>query len=226
MAGKLPEWESELWSYVSAGNSVRCPLYDDCQLRQGDGWCPDAAIGRIRQVRDDKKFSLSKCDFVHGGPYCKIFIMVEMLANKYLRRGGVRYPPVPTDLVSLMDEQLPVEIHSLPLAAYHGATWYLGDRWVIQLRNDDTLFEKRSTLFHEAFHILARRSTSPVCQKRGFGQDSFNELLADHFAACVLMPREWLAEKWEETKDPDRMSKIFCAPESEMSIRLKRMGLI
>ena len=85
----LPEWESELWSYVSASNGVQCPLHDYCQVRQEGGWCPNATIERVRQVRDDKKFSLSKCDLIEGGPYCRVFIILEMLANKYLRRRRV-----------------------------------------------------------------------------------------------------------------------------------------
>ncbi|GAG36112.1 unnamed protein product [marine sediment metagenome] len=56
-------------------------------------------------------------------------------------------------------------------------------------------------------------------------QGSFNELLADYFAVCILMPREWVKEKWAEVKDLDKMAEIFDVPKSAMCIRLKRLGL-
>ena len=43
-------------------------------------------------------------------------------------------------------------------------------------------------------------------RKRGTKEGSFNELLADYFATCILMPKEWVTEKWVEVKDLDRVS--------------------
>jgi len=51
-------------------------------------------------------------------------------------------------------------------------------------------------------------------------------MLADYFAGCVLMPKEWVKGKWVEVKDLDRMAKLFDVPQSAMWIRLKTMGLI
>jgi Zn-dependent peptidase ImmA (M78 family) len=65
-----------------------------------------------------------------------------------------------------------------------------------------------------------------VFKKRGLERGSFNELLADYFASCILMPREWVKKKWAETKDLDRMAEIFAVPKSAMCIRLKWLGLI
>jgi len=45
-----------------------------------------------------------------------------------------------------------------------------------------------------------------VFRKRGTKEGSFNELLADYFATCILMPKEWVTEKWAEVKDLDRVS--------------------
>jgi Zn-dependent peptidase ImmA (M78 family) len=55
---------------------------------------------------------------------------------------------------------------------------------------------------------------------------SFNELVADYFALCTLMPREWVVERWAEVNDLDRMAKIFNVPKSAMCIRLRQMGLV
>ena len=88
---------------------------------------------------------------------------------------------------------------------------------------------QRFTLFHEVFHILAHCKATPVFKKRGTEVNkggSFNELLADYFAACILMPREWVREKWAEVKDLDSMTKIFEIPKPIMWIKLRQLGLV
>ena len=151
---------------------------------------------------------------------------MERLAETYIKMGNVRCPPVSTGLVMLFDQQHTVEIRQLPLKAYHGAIWYQKNGWIIQVKNSDAAPTMRFTVFHEAFHILAHCRTSPVFRKRGSIIGSFNEFLADHFALCTLMPREWVAERWTEVRDLDRMAEIFDVPKSAMCIRLRQLGLI
>jgi len=226
MVGKTPKWESELWSYLSSGDGMHCPFYNDCQVRYKGGWCPDDNRERLNRLANGKRFHFRSYDFVECGACGGIFKMVEMLAQKYLKRGGVRCPPVPTELFSLADEQHTVEARLVPLKVYHGAIWRLREGWVIQLKDDDISGTKRFTLFHEAFHILAHCGTTPVFRKRGSKEGSFNELLADYFSTCILMPRQWVMQKWAEVEDLDRMAEIFDVPKSAMCIRLKRLGLI
>jgi len=224
--GKTPKWESELWSYMSSGDGEHCPLYNRCHIRQRGGWCFDDNRKHLQKLADCKRFYFSSYDFVKCGTCNGIFRMVEMLAKKYLKKGEVRCPPVPTELFLLADNEHSIEVHLLPLKVYHGAIWHPKDGWIIQLKADDTSGTKRFTLFHEAFHILAHCKTTPVFRKRGTKEGSFNELLADYFATCILMPKEWVTKKWAEVKDLDRMAEIFDVPKSAMCIRLKRLGLI
>ena len=102
----------------------------------------------------------------------------------------------------------------------------MGDKWVIQLNKDDDRATQRLTLFHEAFHILARCKTTPVFRQSRPEESVFNELLAGGFAACILMPRQWVREKWVEVKDLGRMAEIFDVPKALMCIRLRFLGLI
>ena len=73
---------------------------------------------------------------------------------------------------------------------------------------------------------MAHCTTTPVFRRRGLGGGSFNELVADSFAARILMPEEWVKEKWVEVNDLNQMAKIFRVPNSLMCVRLKRLGLI
>jgi len=228
MAG-TPEWESELWSYLSAGDGKHCPFHSHCITKLSGAWCPDDNRARSDLLIENKHFNLSDYDFIeselHAGR-CPVHEMVKIQADMLLKKGRVHDPPVPIELISMIDEQHPVEIRALPLQAYHGAIWRQKDGWIIHIRDKDSPAIQRLTVFHEAFHILAHlESTTPVFSKIGI-KGAFNELLANMFASCVLMPEELCKEKWAEVHDLDRMAKIFGVPKPIMSIRLRRLGLI
>lgn len=228
MGGKSPRWESELWSYVSGGTGMHCPFYDRCRNKKECGWCVDDHREEISQILEDRQLDAARYDFVgaEGERLGRPFRLVEKLAYKYLHQGEVHGPPVPVELVSLCDPERPVEIRTISLKTYHGAIWRLKNRWIIQLKRGDTSAMKRHTVFHEAFHISAHCRGVPVFRKRGAEGGYFNELLSDYFATCILMPREWIREKWAEVKDVNRMAKIFDVPRVAMWIRLRQLGLI
>ena len=225
---KIRRWESELWSYISRGDSVNCPLSSDCQIRQRGGWCISDHRQYLLRLLDNSKFDFGRYDFIECATLSRIFQLVEKLAQRYLTLGNVCSPPVPNGLILLVDENHPIGVRLLPLKAYHGGIWRLGEEWVIQLKADDTSARKRFTLFHEAFHILAHCHcrTTPVFRKRGTLQGCFNEMLADYFALCVLMPRQWVKEKWAEVNDLERMAEIFVVPKPAMWLRLRQLSLI
>ena len=224
--GKTPRWECQLWSYISSGDGMQCPMLSSCRTRQMCGWCISDNMELLKQLLDTNQFNPSNYDFIEPVTPGRIFKLVETLAQSMLRVGRVRCLPVPTGLVSLADEHHPIEVRLVPLTANHGAIWRLEDGWVIQLNENDPPVRRRFTLFHEAFHILAHGRTTPVFRKRGVEVGSFNELLADYFAACILAPRKWAEEKWSEVENLDRMSEIFDVRDTAMWIRLKTLSLI
>lgn len=152
--------------------------------------------------------------------------MVEMLAQKELKKGVIPCPPVPSELVLRVDDAYPVEVRLVPLKVHHGATWCLKDGPVIQIKADDSPTQQRFTLFHELFHVLAHGKTTPAFRKAEARRGFFNELLAGYFAMCILMPEEWVKAKWAEVHDLHEMATIFDVPKSAMFLRLKRLGLI
>ena len=224
MGRRSPSWESELWSYIN-NSGLRCPLYNHCSVRLRNDWyCSDDYMN-ITQLIEGKPFSIEDCSFV-GSPPCRVFELVERLAGKHLNLGGIRHPPVPTEIIQLAaDKQYPVDIRQTRLKAYHGATWGLNDGWVIQVKEDDPPALKRFTLFHEFFHIITHRNASSAFKKVATGKSAFSELAANSFAAFILMPQEWVEEKWAEVKDLDRMAEIFDVPMPAMAIRLRTLGL-
>ena len=230
-------WENELWSYLSNGDGTSCPLREACKVKRSCGWCFDDHAQEIGALYGIGTFSadeneidvdhrLIKRAFPEHWIAGRIFQLVEMLATKYLEKTGTTRPPVPTELIRCFDVSPSIEVRLLPLKAYHGAVWHLEDGWVIYLNTNDTPYRQRLALFHEVFHILAHSKATPVFRKRGISHGFFNEMLADYFAGCILMPKEWVKGKWAEVNDLRQMAKIFHVTELAMWIRLRTEGLI
>jgi len=233
----VPEWEFNLWYFLSIGTGETCPLYVCCPTRKQHGWCPDEQKKYTNRLIDSEEFDVGDYDWIedeNGGP-CRMFKLVEKLAYKYLKKAGIQGPPVLTEAISLFDSQHTTEVREVPLKACHGAIWNIDNKWVIQLNINETPAMKRYTLFHEVFHILAHLEAKPVFRRPIFGsqlynkrpgETYFNEKLASYFSACFLAPRDMVEEWWAHVMDVDRMSEIFDLPKSVMWIRLRKFGLI
>jgi hypothetical protein len=157
----------------------------------------------------------------------RIFKLVGRLAVKYQMEAGIDCPPVPDDLITHGDDDLPIEVRQIPLKAHHGAIWRLSDCWVVQLNSNDAPARQRFTLYHEIFHILAHGKAAPVFKKTSSSPEgSFNELLADHFAAIMLMPENLVKEKWAEVQDINQMAAIFDVPRPLVWFALKHLSLL
>jgi len=207
---------------------MHCPVFDRCRSRTDGELCTD--------LNQDKLNGLIASDeqFQPGSPErarpCRLGVMpfVERLALRQLKKGNAHHPPVPTHLASLVDEDHPIEVRAVRLKACCAATWRLQDGWVIQVTDTASPSRNRVAVFHEAFHILAHsRSTAvPVFSKRGATQGRFNELMADYFAICMLMPGDWVQESWAEVRSVDRMAEAFEVPPTAMWLRLREFDLI
>jgi hypothetical protein len=235
MWGKEPEWESELWAYLSMGDGIHCPIYQSCQTRQRDVICFSEQIDYCETVSrfidsdnpdlaypEDIRFRLPNCP-ISG----RIFKLVRKLVNKYQVEAGLDRLPVPTNLITKAYDNRPVEVRRVPLKAYHGAVWRLGDCWLVHLNSNDRPARQRFTLYHEIFHILAHCKATPVFKKLSCGpRGSFNELLADHFAIVMLIPEKWVKKTWFEVKDVKQMANTFDAPPSLIWFVLHQLHLL
>jgi hypothetical protein len=214
----------DLWNFVASCDGERCSLERYCAIRHS-AWCPIDHLKALDVLLYDQQPSLRRYDVIKSGPQCMVIEAIERLASSYIRKGKVTCPPVPMDLVMLVAGRKPVEVRPLPLKAFHGALWREEDEWVIYLRSSDTHAQQRFTLFHESFHILASNRASLDCATVRT-QNPIHEWAANHFAARMLMPREWLLQQWKSAGNPSTLSRIFDAPESIVCISLKRLGLV
>ena len=201
-----------------------------CPRQSGCVCCAKGFSPAIEKLARSKRLRWSILQLADPGWYkeakhCPLLMSVEALATEYLERGKVQGPPIPVELVALFDPQRKVELRPVPLKVYHGAIWPMGNRWIIHVNEKESSQTKRYTIFHEAFHI-ACRTTCPEFKRVGLGFKLFSELLADYFAACILMPQEWIQEQWPKVQDVRKMAYIFDVPVPAMWMRLKQLDLL
>jgi hypothetical protein len=234
MKRRTPKWESELWSYLSRGDGINCPMYPSCPLRVENVRCYNENTGYFKLVSefiDEERLELDnptgvKFEFPTCPSSGRIFRLVSKLAHRYLKEAGINRPPVPTGLITRAEGDVPIEIRQVPLKAYRGSVWRLNDCWVVQLNNRDSTARQRFTLYHEIFHILAHSKATPVFKKAGHDREgSFNEMLADHFAAACLFPENLVKKTWSKVKNIDQMAAIFEIPKPVVWLALRVMGL-
>jgi Zn-dependent peptidase ImmA (M78 family) len=236
MKARNEDWENELWSLIGSGDGTNCPLYETCQLRQKS---KDCVSGYTAYTNTMHKF-LDKDSIILPLSYQKlprilacvassrIFELVRKLAHSYTKKIGLKELPVETDVIQHFRFNQPVEVRLVPLKSAHGAVWHLRhDGWVIHLNSRDSSARRRFTFYHELFHILAHCNASPVFKKSPSQKEgAFNELLADHFAAIMIVPEEMLLKKWAEVKDIRKLAAIFDVPEPIIYCGLKHLRLI
>ena len=226
MRREVPESENELWSYLSECDGCTCPVYHRCPIRLRGGWCLSDHRQHIARLLDSTQFDPHDYDFFDQITPGRIFLLLDRVVQRYLKMAGLVSPPVPTEVVTMFGKKEAIEIREVPLKVCSGATWHAEDGWVIHLNAHETPAEKRFTLFHEAFHIVSHRAASRLPWQRRSKKGIFCELLADYFSKCVLMPRQWVVEKWAEVEDLDRMAEVFDVPRRAMWVKLRSLNLI
>jgi hypothetical protein len=220
-----PNSERLLGVILTDGHHCKCRDEDGCPS-VGSEWC-NRLTTKDNVPRLARLLYLNTTRYLYGDTptCCWVLADVENLARDYLTVAGVSEPPVPSELIDIFDASKKVEVRLVPLKALHGVVWQLGKEWIIQLNARDPRRVRRYSLFHEAFHI-ACRITYPAFDKAEGRHTSFNEILADHFAACLLMPKEWVEECWPRFQDVRAMADRFDVPKRQMRRRLNQLSLL
>ena len=127
--------------------------------------------------------------------YSEALRIAELQANRLIELFDIDGPTVPSELVA----ELPrVEIRAVPDLPVSGSTHWKAGRWIITLNADEPFVRRRFSMMHEFKHVLDHTMTSYLygntkTDERAAAQA---ERAADHFAACLLMPKRWLKSQW------------------------------
>jgi len=144
--------------------------------------------------------------------------VAERQAALLLERTGTD-TPASIDILSQLPRLHVQRDRALPNTVAGSSHW-TGTDWLICLNQNHPEKRQRFTAFHELFHIIEHAV-------RRFEASAAAEVLADHFAACVLMPRPAVKRAWcSGTQDLGELADIFAVSQSAMRVRLVKLGLI
>ena len=209
---------------LADGQTCECPHKDACGHKD-EAWCrhiikEDDHIDIIGY----EDLRIARCMYRDQPGCCWVLAAVETLATNYLTNFDISRPPVPSEFIRAFDSNREIEVRTLPLKGLHGAAWLLEDEWVIQLNQKDSPLIRRHTLFHEGFHIICRNE-SPSFKRTDLKYKPFRDILADHFATCLLMPKDWVRELWPKVRDVQKIASLFGVSAPAMQHRLGQLGL-
>jgi hypothetical protein len=150
--------------------------------------------------------------------------IAELQANRLLEAAGVDQPGTPTDIVAGLPFLQVIHRSELPVS---GSAQWIKPRWIVLINSSEPMVRQRFSLMHEFKHILDHQTAD----YRTFGPDETevgyrSELIADYFAACVLMPRRLVKRLWGEgVQHPRHLAAAFGVSDLAMRYRLQQLGL-
>jgi len=164
-------------------------------------------LAELRALRPNRHLSPSEARSV-----------AERQAALLLKRTGAD-TPVNLDLLDGLTRLRVRRDRGLP-DMVAGSSHWTGAEWLICLNLNHPEQRQRFTAFHELFHVIEH-------SVRRFESSATAEVLADHFAACVLMPRPSVKQAWGNgIQDINELAEVFAVSEQAMRVRLVKLGLI
>ena len=143
--------------------------------------------------------------------------IAELQASRLLQLTIVEDGPVPSEVITELP-RICVEYRDIPTS---GLSYWDGQAWIICLNRTEPRTRQRFTLFHEYKHIMDHGRAGQL-----YANDEQAEQVADYFAGCVLMPRNFLKRAWGELiQRPALLARRFDVSPRAISVRLAQIGL-
>ncbi len=151
--------------------------------------------------------------------------IAELQANRLLEWSNVAEPGTPTDIVSGLPFLHMALRADLPVS---GLTNWFKPRWLILLNADEPGVRRRFSLMHEFKHVIDHEGIDYLYPDTWHHDSNRRaELVADYFAACVLMPKMLVKRRWGEgLHDTAELAAEFGVSAVAMRYRLHQLRLI
>jgi Zn-dependent peptidase ImmA (M78 family) len=150
----------------------------------------------------------------------------ELQANRLLAAREVIAPPVPDSIVTEFPR---VDLARLSRVTVSGSVHWSKGRWVIVVNRAEPYFRQRFSAAHELKHVLDWPFGDTLYPDwRGLTAAERAEQAADHFAACLLMPKAWVKRAYYDqgVTDLRRLSARFSVSQAAMRVRLTTLGMV
>ncbi|MBA0045439.1 ImmA/IrrE family metallo-endopeptidase [Mycobacteroides sp. LB1] len=156
--------------------------------------------------------------------------IAERQAAKLLELHSITDGPVPDSVITGIPHIRIINTTRLgsTTVADGASMWDTNQRrWVILLNHANTLQRQRSTLAHEFKHILDHPIDNLYKAAHRLSSSRQAEHAANHFAGCLLIPRQLLHRAWHNgIQNPAALAMLFQASEHAITVRLHQTGLV
>lgn len=152
--------------------------------------------------------------------------VAELQAARLLLSSEVTKPPVGDAVIADLPR---IEVSRIGRIPVSGSVHWSKGRWVIALNRGEAYVRQRFSLAHEFKHVLdAPFGTTLYPAWRGLSSENRAEQAADHFAACVLMPKAWVKRAYYDDgiTDLGRLAYRFNVSQAAMRVRLGSLGIV
>jgi Zn-dependent peptidase ImmA (M78 family) len=165
---------------------------------------------------------------------------IEERATQILRDHGLLVAPVdPLKVANALNVKVMNAVFSEPDKS--GGIVKRGGNFSIFVNINEPPARKRFTIAHEIGHQLLHMSlgsdsefidteenfrTNEMPDDLNWSDDRKKEWEANTFAAALLMNKELVLNKWNDSKDPAFLAWVFQVSTTAMTIRLTQLGLL
>ncbi|MGW8185569.1 MAG: ImmA/IrrE family metallo-endopeptidase [Candidatus Moraniibacteriota bacterium] len=167
-------------------------------------------------------------------------IVIEKRASQVLNNFSIKQPPI------LLDKILSVyniTLGEAPSDEYSGFLIRKNGSALIGINSNDTFARQRFTIAHELAHFLLEKTKDTFVDEhskinhRSYSHENGkerNEVMADKFAASLLMPRNFLKRDFMrieikgifQENDLEYLAEKYVVSKEAMKYRLVNLGLI
>jgi hypothetical protein len=151
--------------------------------------------------------------------------VAELQANRLLDAQGVDAEPVPEQII----EYLPrIEVVWRKDAPVSGHVEWIGSRWLIAVCSREAWVRQRFTMAHELHHAISAPLAATIFPaRRSLSARDQQEWAANHFAACLLMPKVWVRRAYfqQGIRDAAPLARRFRVSAEAMRVRLDVLGI-
>lgn len=134
---------------------------------------------------------------------------------------GVTTDWFPTELIAALPRIVVEAVDDLPVS---GASFWGGGSWHIHVHADEPATHRRFTVLHELKHIIDHPMQKTVYDERAFVVYGERELIADYFAACLLIPETRLKRAYARSRNHDELAARFGVTTRRLLLRLSEIG--
>ncbi len=145
--------------------------------------------------------------------------IAERQATLLLTLSGVTDGPVP---LSILTDLPRIQIDTEPDLPSSGMSYWNGEVWRLIAHADEHPTRQRFSLAHEYKHVIDHPSRDLL-----YPDHRTREQIADHFAACLLMPKRLVIRAWcAGEQNLATLADLFAVSPQAMERRLLELRLL